>query len=94
MVEKREARNTEGESPLRKLRNELDMSQEEFARAIGSSGRTVSRWEAGDTEPRFTVAQMKAFERLLNSKGKSLQDLPDSFRPIKHLPSQENGRSH
>lgn len=83
MVEKRETRYTEGESPLKNFRIELGMSQEEFARAIGTTARTISRWEAGDTEPTFTVAQIKAFERLLASRGKTIQDLPDSFRPQK-----------
>ncbi|MEC4814517.1 MAG: helix-turn-helix transcriptional regulator [Scytonema sp. PMC 1069.18] len=86
MVEKRQTRNTEGESPLKNFRIELDMSQEEFARAIGTTARTISRWEAGDTEPTFTVSQIKAFERLLASRGKTIQDLPDSFRPQKKSP--------
>ncbi|MGF1493304.1 MAG: helix-turn-helix domain-containing protein [Microcoleaceae cyanobacterium] len=68
-----------GESPLKKLREELGMSQEEFARQIGTSARTISRWERGDSVPSFTIAQMKALNDLLRANGKSLQDLPDSF---------------
>ena len=93
MVKKRESRNQEeGESPLRSLRNELNMSQEEFGRSIGTSGRTISRWEAGDTEPTFTVAQMKALDRLLRSKGKTIQDLPDDLGPLRrsHPPHSQS----
>ncbi|EKU99586.1 putative transcriptional regulator [Leptolyngbya sp. PCC 7375] len=39
------------ESPLKKLREELNMSQEGFARQIGTSGRIISRWERGDSVP-------------------------------------------
>ena len=87
MIKKRLTRNEqEGESPLRSLRLELDMSQEEFGRAIGTTARTISRWEAGDSVPTFTVTQMKSLDRLLRSKGKAIQDLPDDFGPPKgHL---------
>ncbi len=67
------------ESPLRKLREEMGMSQEDFARRIGTSARTISRWETGDSVPSFTIAQMKALDALLMEHGKALKDLPDSF---------------
>lgn len=67
------------ESPLRKLREEMGMSQEDFARRIGTSARTISRWETGDSVPSFTIAQMKALDTLLLEHGKALKDLPDSF---------------
>ena len=89
MIKKRPSRNDqEGESLLRSLRLELDMSQEKFGRSIGTTARTISRWEAGDSIPTFTVSQMKAWERLLRSKGKSIQDLPDNFGPQKQ-PTQD-----
>lgn len=78
MVKKR-ARQQEVESPLKQLRLELELSQEEFGRAVGTSARTISRWEAGDSEPTFTIAQMKALDTLLRSVGKTIQDLPDKF---------------
>ncbi|MBW4665368.1 MAG: helix-turn-helix transcriptional regulator [Chroococcus sp. CMT-3BRIN-NPC107] len=79
MVKKRKSREEqEGESPLKKLRSELDMSQEEFGRIIGTSARTVSRWEAGDSVPTFTIPQMKALDRLLRSIGKSIQEIPEN----------------
>ena len=80
MIKKRESRNQQaGEAPLKKLRDELDMSQEEFGRHIGVSARTVSRWEAGDSTPTFTVKQMKLLDHLLQLHGRSIQSLPDNF---------------
>ncbi len=67
------------ESPLKKLREEMGMSQEDFARRIGTSARTISRWETGDSVPSFTIAQMKALETLMAERGKGIQDLPDRF---------------
>ena len=67
------------ESPLKKLREEMGMSQEEFARRIGTSARTISRWETGESVPSFTIAQMKALDALLMEHGKALKDLPDRF---------------
>lgn len=65
------------------------MSQEEFGRAIGTTARTISRWEAGVSVPTFTVTQMKALDRLLRSKGRSIQDLPDDFGPPKRQSGEE-----
>ncbi|BAT56389.1 XRE family transcriptional regulator [Nostoc sp. NIES-3756] len=91
MVKKRVNREQDGgDSPLKALRSELDMSQEEFGRSIGTTARTISRWEAGDTVPTFTVAQMKALDRLLKSKGRTIQDLPDDFGPRGRLPQPES----
>jgi len=88
MVEKRNARNQEErESSLKSLRAEMEMSQEEFGRAIGTTARTISRWEAGDSEPTFTVKQMKALDRLLRLKGKSLHELPDELGPPPRTPN-------
>jgi len=81
MVRRRKEREQEGDSLLKRLRSELDLSQEEFGRAIGTTGRTISRWESGDTVPTFTIAQMKALDRLLRSVDKTIQDLPDAFGP-------------
>ncbi|MGB3615516.1 MAG: helix-turn-helix transcriptional regulator [Elainellaceae cyanobacterium] len=71
-----------GDSPLKRLREELGLSQEGLARSIGTSARTISRWEAGDSVPTFTVVQMKALDELLRENGRLLSDLPDSFGPV------------
>ena len=81
MIKRRQPQEEAGESPLKKLRDELGMSQEEFARQIGTSVRTVSHWEAGDNVPTFTIAQMKALANFLRSCGLTLDDLPDRFGP-------------
>lgn len=67
------------ESHLRKLREQLEMSQEDFARELGVSSQTISRWELGKNVPTFTVKQIKALEKLLASIGKSIADLPDNL---------------
>lgn len=36
---------------IKRLRQKLDMTQEEFAKYIGVSWRTVMRWESGDSQP-------------------------------------------
>lgn len=36
---------------IKRLRQRLDMTQEEFAKYIGVSWRTVMRWESGDSQP-------------------------------------------
>ena len=76
--------NDGGQSPLKQLRDDFGMSQEEFGRTIGISLRTVSRWEAGVNIPSFTLPQLKALDKLLKAHGKTIQDLPDSFAPVQN----------
>lgn len=71
------------ESPLKMLREQLDLSQEQFARLIGVSSKSVSNWERGVTPASLGISQIKALDRLLRSKGLSIQGLPDSFGPPK-----------
>jgi putative transcriptional regulator len=72
------------ESPLKMLREQLNLSQEQFARLIGVSSKSVSNWERGVTPASLGIAQIKALDRLLRSKGLSIQGLPDSFGPQKN----------
>ena len=67
------------ESHLKKLREELEMSQKDWAREPGVSSQTISRWELGKNVPTFTAKQMKALEKLLASIGRSIGDLPDNL---------------
>lgn len=62
--------------PLKQLREEARLSQEELARLIDVSVKSVSRWETGRHEPTFTIRQVKALCRAL---GKSLDNLPDDL---------------
>jgi transcriptional regulator with XRE-family HTH domain len=59
---------------LRKIRELLDLSQAQFAVAIGIDTSTVSRCERGLSEITLTVLQMK---RLCKLTGKTLDELPD-----------------
>jgi putative transcriptional regulator len=69
----------EGKSALKALRELLgDISQEELARRLGVSVVTVSRWERGVTPATFTVRQMKAFIKLLESVGLDIDNCPMS----------------
>ncbi len=73
----------EGESPLDKLLEILDVSQKEFSRRIGVDDSTLRRWKSGKSEARFSLHQMKALKKELESVGLALEDLPDSFSPYK-----------
>lgn len=55
------------------------MSQQEFAVSIGVSVTTVARWERGERNPMFTIAQIKALDRLIRKVGLKLKDLPDNL---------------
>lgn len=70
----------ENESPLKKLREEAGLSQQELASSIGVGVTTVSRWERGVSEAMLTVPQMKALCQVF---GKSIEELPDEFGPKK-----------
>jgi transcriptional regulator with XRE-family HTH domain len=67
-----------GDIPLRRIREELGLTQEQFAVAIRASTYSVSRWERGRTV-NLTVAQVKAFQTLLKQIGLDFQDLPDDL---------------
>jgi DNA-binding transcriptional regulator YiaG len=43
--------NRKAESPIARLRRRLNLTQEEFAHAIGVTVSTVNRWENGHIEP-------------------------------------------
>jgi transcriptional regulator with XRE-family HTH domain len=76
----------ENESPLKKLREEAGLSQQELASGIGVGVTTVSRWERGVSEAMLTVPQMKALCKIL---GKSIEELPDEFGSQKRSPEGE-----
>jgi len=60
--------------PLKAIREELDMTQVQFAIALGVDPSTISRCERGRSEIEFTLLQVK---RLCKLTGKSLDELPD-----------------
>ena len=68
---------------LKKLREEVGLTQAEFAKQIPDktgaktlTQATVSRWENGEVQPELTIPQIKALCRAL---GKSVEELPDDF---------------
>ncbi len=65
---------TRNNYPIKKIREELKMTQLEFANAIGVTPGSVSRWERGIHEPIFTMFQMK---RLCRLTGRFPDDFPD-----------------
>ncbi len=79
MVKKNKSGTEENESPLKKLREQAGLSQQELATRIGVAVATISRWERG-APAMLTVPQMKALCRVF---GKSIEELPDEFGPPK-----------
>ena len=79
MVKKNKSDSQENESPLKKLREEAGLSQQELATRIGVAVATISRWERG-APAMLTVPQMKAMCKVF---GKSIEELPDEFGPPK-----------
>lgn len=74
MARPKKGQQTDTNSPIKKLREAAELSQEELARLMNVSVSAISRWERGLAEPTMTVAQMKAFCRAI---GKTLEELPD-----------------
>lgn len=71
----------EQESPLKKRREELGLTQRDVAIAVGATVQTISNWEIGRyKEAKFTLRQVKNLCQVL---GWSVQDLPDDFGPPK-----------
>ncbi|MGL5877326.1 MAG: helix-turn-helix domain-containing protein [Xenococcaceae cyanobacterium] len=67
------------ENVLKQVRLALDMTQKEFAIAIGIGERSMTRYENGLREPMFTLAQIKALQLQLLKLGLDFQDLPDNW---------------
>lgn len=61
------------------LRKKLRKSQEEFAKMIGVSIRTLSAWENGASRPHLSPRQWKNLDLILTGMGLTVQDLPDDF---------------
>jgi len=72
----------EGKTPLDTLLKKLSMSVPDLARELEIDKSTVYRWKAGQSEPNFTLRQMKAFQILLWRHGMDIRDLPDQFHAI------------
>ncbi|CAA9299244.1 hypothetical protein AVDCRST_MAG92-4965 [uncultured Coleofasciculus sp.] len=63
---------------LKQVRERLGMTQEEFGQALGITRESISRYERGVHQRiKFTIAQMKRLQELLEKAGLSIKDLPD-----------------
>ena len=80
----------ETNSPFKKLRLSVKLSQEQLAREIGVAVSTIRRWEKGQAEPTMTVAQMREFCKAVQKK---FEELPNSLLPVETTNSGNNGRS-
>ena len=56
-------------SQIKKVRNDLKISQEEFARKLGVSYITVNRWENGRTKPSpLAATKIEAFIKKISGR--------------------------
>jgi DNA-binding XRE family transcriptional regulator len=58
------------------MRQIMKMSQEELARVLQVTPRTIINWEKGYNEPRLSIKQFKDLCRILNLP---VAEMPDSF---------------
>lgn len=63
---------------MKALRERLGYTQEQFAHFLGVSLRTVTRWEAGQSEPSFTARQWIVVLDALKRVDLTLEDLSGS----------------
>ncbi|HBL14513.1 MAG TPA: XRE family transcriptional regulator [Cyanobacteria bacterium UBA11162] len=66
------------ESPLKRLRLQMGLTQAELARRIGVSDRAVRAWEKGEYQPMLTIPQVRA---LCKELGVNFDELPDDLSP-------------
>lgn len=90
MTRPKKSQHQETNSPFKRLRLNVKLSQEQLAREIGVAVSTIRRWEKGQAEPTMTVAQMKEFCRAVKQ---SFEELPNSLLPPNGSKSASNGTS-
>ncbi|HEY9635904.1 MAG TPA: helix-turn-helix transcriptional regulator [Coleofasciculaceae cyanobacterium] len=79
MVDDKDSNSNPNVSSLKELRECLGMTQEEFARELGTTRETIGRHERGVHRIRFTFAQVKRLVELIEQAGISIKDLPDDI---------------
>ncbi len=89
MTRPKKSQRQETNSPFKRLRLNVKLSQEQLAREIGVAVSTIRRWEKGQAEPTMTVAQMKQFCRAVKHQ---FDDLPDSLLPPNNTKGEINDR--
>ena len=88
MTRPKKSQRQETNSPFKRLRLNVKLSQEQLAREIGVAVSTIRRWEKGQAEPTMTVAQMKEFCKAVK---KNFDDLPNSLLPTSTSKNGNNG---
>jgi transcriptional regulator with XRE-family HTH domain len=71
-----EERQQQRESPLKRRREALGLTQRDIAQALDKTVQTISNWETGIYEPKMTPREVKALCRLLKW---TLEEMPDEF---------------
>ena len=66
------------ESPLKRRREELGLTQRDIGLALGKTDQTISNWETGIYEPKMTPREFKKLCEVLQW---FLEDIPDNFGP-------------
>jgi DNA-binding XRE family transcriptional regulator len=66
------------ESPLKRRREELGLTQRDIAVALGKTDQTISNWETGIYEPKMTPREFKKLCAVLQW---SIEDIPKNFGP-------------
>ncbi|EKU97339.1 putative transcriptional regulator [Leptolyngbya sp. PCC 7375] len=66
------------ESPLKRRREELGLTQRDIGQTLGKTDQTISNWETGIYEPKMTPRE---FKRLCEVLQWSLDDIPEDFGP-------------
>ena len=64
------------DSPLKRMRLNVKLTQDQLAKRLGVAVSTIRRWEKKQAEPTMTVAQMRKFCQAVE---RDLEDLPDSL---------------
>ncbi len=71
-----------GESEVKLLREFLELSQDGFARLVGVTTGTVSKWEQNVNNPRFSFRQYLVIAKALREKGSDLEDFLETWLKV------------
>ncbi len=70
---------------IRRLRQELNMTQESFAHEIGVTFATVNRWENGRTTPNKVAQKVLT---LLEKKLRKIKNPSETVSILQHVPNR------
>jgi len=64
---------------IKSIRESVGLTQEQFAKRLGVSERSVRRWETGEREPLLTFAQSRILVQIIEEAGLKVDDLPEEL---------------